>query len=106
MLTQRKKTRKLFFKRPIILDIEGLKCGKKLFIIKEFSVCSDITIDIIHFLPSVQFNTLSKEDKKVLNWVSKFLHGVRCHEGENPYSYLDQICDSIPLRNPNSQFFR
>ena len=105
MLTHRKKTRKLFFNRPIILDIEGFNCGKKPFIIKEISVCFDTKIDTIHFLPSVPFNTLSKEEKKVLNWISKFLHGVRCHEGEYPYSYLDQICDSISLRNPNSQFF-
>ena len=64
MLTQRKKTKKLFFNHLIILDIQGFKCGKKPLIIKELSVCSANTIDIIHFLPPVQFNNLSKEEKK------------------------------------------
>ena len=64
MLTQRKKTKKLFFHHLIILDIEGFKCGKKPLIIKELSVCSASTIDTIHFLPPVQFNNLSKEEKK------------------------------------------
>ena len=91
MLTQRKKTKKLFFNHLIILDIEGFKCGKKPLIIKELSVCSANTIDTIHFLPPVQFNNLSKEEKKAYNWVSKFLHGLRWDEGEYPYSYLDQI---------------
>ena len=64
ILTQRKKTKNLFFSRPIIVDIEGFKCGKKPFIVKKFSVCSAYTIDTIHFLPPVQFNKLSKEEKK------------------------------------------
>ena len=76
MLTQRKKTKKLFFNHIIILDIEGFECGKKPVIIKELSVCSANTIDTIHFLPPVQFNNLSKEQKKAYNWVSKFLHGL------------------------------
>ena len=105
MLTQRKKTKKLFFNHLIILDIEGFKCGKKPLIIKELSVCSANTIDTIHFLPPVQFNNLSKEEKKAYNWVSKFLHGLRWDEGEYPYSYLDQIFDSIRLSNPNSHLF-
>ena len=74
-------------------------------IIKELSVCSANTIDTIHFLPPVQFNNLSKEEKKAYNWVSEFLHGLRWDKGEYPYSYLDQIFDSIRLRNPNSHFF-
>ena len=45
MLTQRKKTKKLFFNHLIILDIEGFKYGKKPLIIKELSVCSANTID-------------------------------------------------------------
>ena len=105
MLTQRKKTKKLFFNHLIILDIEGFKCGKKPLIIKELSVCSANTIDTINFLPPVQFNNLSKEEKKAYNCVSKFLHGLRWDEGEYPYSYLNQIFDSIRLRNPNSHFF-
>ena len=104
MLTQRKKTKKLFSNHLIILDIEGFKCGKKPLIIKELSVCSANTIDTIHFLPPVQFNNLSKEEKKAYSWVSKFLHGLRWDEGEYPYSYLDQIFDSIHLRNPYSHF--
>ena len=105
MFTERKKSKKLFFNRPIILDIEGFKCGKKPFIIKELSVCSANTIDkIIHFLPPLPFNTLSKGEKKAYNWVSKFLYGLPWDKCEHPYSYLDRICDSIRLRNPNSQF--
>ena len=105
MLTQRKKTKKLFFNHLIILDIEGFKCGKKPLIIKELSVCSANTIDTIHFLPPVQFNNLSEEEKKAYNWVCKFLHALRWDKCEYPYSYLDQIFDSICLRNPNSNFF-
>ena len=105
MLTQEKKTKNLFFNHLIILDIEGFKCGKKPLIIKELSVCSANTIDTILFLPPVQFNNLSKEEKKAYNWVSKFLHGLRWDEGEYPYSYLDQFSDSIRLRNRNSHFF-
>ena len=105
MLTQRKKTKKLFFNHLIILDIEGFKCGKKSLIIEELSVCSANTIDTILFLPPVQFNKLSKEEKNAYNWVSKFLHGLRWDKGEYPYSYLDQIFDSIRLRKPNSHFF-
>ena len=70
MLTQRKKTKNLFFNHLIILDIEGFKSGKKPLIIKELSVCSANTIDTINFLPPVQFNNLSKEKKKADNWVS------------------------------------
>ena len=105
MLTQRKKTKKLFFNYLIILDIEGFKCGKKSLIIKELSVCSANTTDTIHFLPPVQLNNLSKEEKKAYNWVSKLLYGLRWDEGDYPYSYLDQFFDSIRLRNPNSHFF-
>ena len=43
--------------------------------------------------------------EKAYNWVSKFLHGLRWDRGEYPYSYLDQICDSIPLRNQNFSLF-
>ena len=39
------------------------------------------------------------------HWVSKFLHELRWDEGEYPYSYLDQIFDSIHLRNTKSHFF-
>ena len=99
MLTQRKKTKKLFFNHLIILDNEGFKCGKKPLIIKELSIFSANTIDTIHFLPPVQFNNLSKEEKKAYNWVSKFLHGLRWDEGEYPYSHLNQNFDSIRLRN-------
>ena len=105
MLTQRKKATNLFFNHPIILDIEGFKCSKKPFIIKELSVCSANKIDTIHFLPPVHFLNLSKEEKKAYNWVSKFLHGLRWDEGAYPYSYLDEICDSNRLRNPISHFF-
>ena len=106
MLTQRKKAKNLFFNHLIILDIEGFKYGKKPLIINELSVCSANTIDTIHFLPPVQFNNLSKEKKKAYNGVFKFLHGPRWDRGgEYPYSYLDQIFDSIRLRNPNSHFF-
>ena len=99
MLTQEKKTKNLFFNHLIILDIEGFKCGKKPLIIKELSVCSANTNDTILFLPPVQFNNLSREEKKAYNWVSKFLHA------QYPYSYLDQFFDSIRLRNQNSHFF-
>ena len=54
MLTQRKKTKNLFFNHLIVLDTEGFKCGKKPLIIKELSVCSANTIDTIHFLSSIQ----------------------------------------------------
>ena len=53
MLTQRKKTKKLFFNHLIILDIEGFKCDKKPLIKKELSVCSANTFDTIHFLSSL-----------------------------------------------------
>ena len=104
MLTQREKTKKLFFNHLIVLDIEGFKCGKKPLIINELSNCSAYTIDTIHFLAPVQFNNLSKEEKKAYKWVSKFLHGLRWDLGEYFFSYLDQIFDSIRLRNPNSHF--
>ena len=90
----------MFFNHLIKSDIEGFKCGKKHLIIKELSVCSANTIDTIHFLPTDQF----KEEKKAYNWVSKYLHGLRWDEGEYSYSYLDQVFDSIRLRNPNSHF--
>ena len=72
---------------------------------KELSVFSANSIDTIHFLPPVQFKNLSKDEKKAYNRVSKFLHGLRWDEGEYTFSYLDQIFDSIRLRNPNSRFF-
>ena len=106
MLTQRKKSKNLFFNHLVVLDLnEAFKCGKKPLIKKELSVCSANSIDTNYFLPPVQFNNLSKEEKTADNWVSKFLHGLRWDKGEYPYSYLDQIFDSIRLRNPNSHFF-
>ena len=84
MLTQRKKTKNWFFNRPINLDNEAFKFVKKPFIIKELTVCSANTIDTIQFLPPVPFNTLSKEEKKAYNWVSKILHGLRWDKGEYP----------------------
>ena len=89
MLTHRKKTKTLFFNHLIILAIERFECGKKPLIIKELSVCSANSIDTIHFLPPVQFNNLSIEEKKAHNWVSLILRGLRWDEGEYPYSYLD-----------------
>ena len=77
MLTQKNKTKNLNFDRSIFLDFEWLKSGKKPLIIKELSVCSAYTVGTVHFLPPVQFNNLSKEEKKGYNWVSKFLHGLR-----------------------------
>ena len=101
----KKENQKIVFNRPNILGIEGFKCGKKLFIIKYLSVWYADTIDTIHFLPPVQFKILSEEEKIAYNWVSNFLHGLFWDECEYPYSYLDQICNSILLRNPNPQFF-
>ena len=54
---------------------EGFNCGKKPLIIKELSVCSANSIDTFRFLSSVQFNNLSKEEKKAYNWVSNFYTG-------------------------------
>ena len=105
MLTPRKKTKHLFFNHLIVLDIEGFNCGNKPLIIKEICACSANSIDTIHFLPPIQFPNLSKEEKKAYNWESKFLHGLRCDEGDDLYSNLDQIFYSIRLRNPNSHFF-
>ena len=79
------------------------KCSKKLFTIKEFSVRSAKTIDTIHFLPPIPFNTLSNEEKKAVNWFSRILHGLRWDKGEYRFSNMDQICDSIRLRNPNAK---
>ena len=76
MLTQRKKTKNLFFNHLIILDIEGFKYGKKPLIINELSVCSANTIDTIHFLPPVQFNNLSKEKKKLTMGYLNFYTGL------------------------------
>ena len=91
MLVQKKKTKNLFFNRPIVLDFEGINFGKKPFIFKEPSVRSAYTIDTISFLPPVPFNTLSKEEKTAYNWVFNFLHGLLWDKFEYPYSYLDQI---------------
>ena len=71
---------------------------------KELSVCSANTIGTIHFMPTVHFNKVSKEEKKAYNRVSKFLHGLRWNGGEYPNSYLDQMFDNIRLMNPNSIF--
>ena len=53
---------------------------------KKLSTFSANTIDTIHFLPPIQFNNLSKEDKKAYNCVTTFLHGNRWDEGEYPIS--------------------
>ena len=62
MLTQRKKTKNLFFNHLIILDIEGFRCGKKPLIIKELSVCSAISINTIIFCH--QFNSINYQKKR------------------------------------------
>ena len=77
MLTQRKKTKNLFFNHLILVNIEEFKCGKKPLIIKELSVCSANSVVTIHFLPPVQFDNLSKEEKKLtigyLNFYTGFV---------------------------------
>ena len=63
MLTQRKKIKACFVTVLLFCDFEGFKCAKKFFNLEELSAGSANTIDTIHFLPPVFFNTLSTEEK-------------------------------------------
>ena len=78
---------------------------KRSFHHKKPFVCSVNKIDKVLFLHFLLFNNLSKEEKKAYNWVSMFLHRLPWDKDDYPYSYLNQICDSVCSRNPNSEVF-
>ena len=90
--------------RAVVLDFEGF-WKKSGFIVKELAIATENFIDIISFLPPNSYRTLSSNDQKSYQWVSKFLHGLLWETGDYPYCYLQQIIDSIILRFPLAAFY-
>ena len=90
--------------RAVVPDFEGFR-NKSGFIVKELAIATENFIDIISFLPPNSYRTLSSSDQKSYQWVSKFLDGLLWETGEYPYSYLQQIIDSIILRFPLAVFY-
>ena len=90
--------------KPVVVDFEGFKHKKNDFIIKELSICGDY-LDTVYFLPPVEFEFLSLEEKRKYQWLSRFLHGLFWHRGEYPYNNLLQICQSFAHRYPGGTFY-
>ena len=91
--------------RPVVLDIEGFRHRKSVFIIKELSVCTHNYSDTVSFLPPNSFNILTSSEQKSYQWVSKFLQGLAWDSRDYPYCYLQQIIQSIKFRFPFAEFY-
>lgn len=90
--------------RCVVIDFEGFKPKESDFIIKELAICGEYK-DSCSFLPPHNFKQLSAYEQKAFTWVTKSLHGLSWEEGDYPYLYLEQILQSISLRNPLSTFY-
>ena len=90
--------------KTVVIDLEGYKCQKGDFIIKELAICSD-NIDIISFKPSIPFESLTTSERKAYTWTQKNLHGIHYTLGNYEYADLPQIMTSIRFRHPRSTFY-
>ena len=85
--------------------MEGFRCKKSIFIVKELAITTSEYSDSLIFLPPVPFNSLPKAEQKAYNWLTHYLHGIHWESGIIISLNLNQIIRSFVLRNPNAVFY-
>ena len=88
-----------------MLDLEGFRYKKNTFILKELSITTADYSDSLIFLPPVSFNSLPKLEQKAYSWLTNYLHGLHWDRGDYLYLNLNQIIQSVVLRNPEATFY-
>ena len=91
--------------RSVVLDVEGVRCRKNNFIVKELAITTSDYSDYLFFIPPASFNSLSKCEQKFNIWLTKNLHGIQWESGDYLHLNLNQIIQSFVLRNPNAVFY-
>ena len=91
--------------RSVVIDLEGFRYKKSIFIVKEIAITTSEYSDSHIFLPPVPFNSLPKAEQKAYNWLTQYLLGIHWESGDYLYLNLNQIIQSFVLRNPNAVFY-
>ena len=91
--------------KTVVLDVEGFRHRKEIFLFKEFGFCTEDYLDCVSFLSPTSYTELTAQQKQSFSWLSRNLHGIDCDIGNYPYIYLRQIIQSVRLRNPGAIFY-
>ena len=91
--------------RLVVLDLEGFRCSKKSFIVKEVAITTSDYGDSLNFLPPASFNSLPKFEQEAYNWLTNNLHGIHWKRGDYSYLNFNQIIQNVVLRNPKAVFY-
>ena len=91
--------------KSIVLDLEGFRCRKNNFIVKELAITTSDYSDFFIFLPPASFNSLPKSEQKAYSWLTNNLRGIHWVSGDYLFSNLNQIIQSFVLRNSNAIFY-
>ena len=89
---------------PVVIDIEGFRCGGEPFIVKEISCCADY-VDSITLQPPLGYEILSAKEEKAFSWITNNLNGLDWKSGNFKFEFLQNFVESIKLRNPDSKFY-
>ena len=91
--------------RSVALDLEGFRCRKNNFIVKELAITTSDYSDSFVFLPPASFNSFPKSEQKAYNRLKNNLHGIHWESGDYLYLNLNQIIQSFVLKNPTTVFY-
>ena len=89
--------------KTVVLDVEGFRHRKEIFIVKELGVCTRDYLDCLSFLPPTSYSDLTFQQKQSFNCLSGSLQGIEWAQ-ETPYIYVTKIIQSVRLRNPSAIF--
>ena len=78
-----------------MLDLEGFRCRKKNFIVKEQAITTSDYSDSPIFLPRASFNSLPKFEQKACNWLTGNMHRIDWESGDYLYLNLNQVIQNF-----------
>lgn len=79
----------------MILDFQGFKREKNIFIVKELAAYDGQKIFHTIFKSPFPLNLLPPELEKQARWVTKFHHGLTWEDGTTPYHLLQKIMEDL-----------
>ena len=65
-----------------MLDVEGFRCKKNAFVVKELAITTSDYTERLIFLSQVNFNILPKLEQKAYNWLTNYLQGLHWEKGD------------------------
>jgi len=86
----------------IVVDVEGFRQRQQNFIVKELSVRGPNFSDTLFFKPPFAYTENTLSQKRNINWLVKFFHGLSWESGDYDYSFLYTYFTSLKLRFPRA----